>query len=111
MNKLFYLIPLFVIYLTISSCNGCSDQNNNRRPIINPDAKGVVSLPVLETKPVLNVYLENSGSMDGYVNGGAEFSSIIYRYINKIDNSGSVKDSINLHYINSQLLQIGRAHV
>lgn len=110
MRKLIYLIliPLIVLFATISSCNGKSSRDNKRNPntvFVTPVEDSTVQYEKI--KPVLNVYLENSGSMDGYVNGGSDFASIIYRYLNHIDNSGWVNDSINLHYINSDVIPLG----
>lgn len=99
---------MIVLSVTIVSCNGKSGRNNNWNPnslLASPIEDSSVQFE--HTKPVLNVYLENSGSMDGYVNGGSDFASIIYRYLNHIDNSGWVNDSINLHYINSNLVPVG----
>ena len=55
------LILLFVIYITSTGCNRKRITNN----LTETTEDSVTSI----TKPVLNVFLENSGSMDGYVNG------------------------------------------
>ena len=108
MKKSFYKleISLLVLFLAFCSCNEKSDQNNNAKPAIQNEYTTIDSLET-DIKPVLNVYLENSGSMDGYVNGGSDFASIIYRYLNMINNSKSVNNSINLHYINSDCVPLG----
>lgn len=50
----------------------------------------------------INVYLENSASMDGYVTGVTEFETAIYNLLGdfKISN---LCDSLNLHYINNSI--------
>lgn len=49
----------------------------------------------------INVYLENSASMDGYVKGVTEFETAIYNLLGDIKISG-ICDSLNLNYINSK---------
>lgn len=102
MKKAIYLllVTFIFLYVTNCSCNGTSGRNIDNNPSL--------SAPEVVSKPVLNVFLENSGSMDGYVNGNnAEFASTIYRYLSLIDNSGSIKDSIDLNYINSEVIPLG----
>jgi hypothetical protein len=57
-------------------------------------------------KPAINVYIENSGSMDGYVKGATEFENAVYNYLSDIMISG-VSDSLNLFYINSKIIKYG----
>ena len=50
-----------------------------------PPGNHVIAVPNLEvTSPVINVYLENSGSMDGYVNGNTGFKQSIYYYLSEL---------------------------
>lgn len=53
-------------------------------------------------KPVVNVYMENSGSMFGYVDGLTEFEASVYSYLSDIANTST--DSLNLFYINSRII-------
>lgn len=55
-------------------------------------------------KPIVNVFIENSASMDGYVKGVTEFESTIYNYLTNIKIS-QLTDSLNLFYINSKLIR------
>ena len=59
----------------------------------------------------INVYLENSGSMDGYVSGSTEFENIIYDYLTRLTTAkiknGVLADSLNLFYINSNVISRG----
>jgi hypothetical protein len=57
-------------------------------------------------KPVVNVYVENSGSMDGYVKGVTEFEQIVYNYLTDIKITG-IASSLNLFYINSKPILYG----
>ena len=52
-------------------------------------------------KPLLRVYVENSGSMDGFMYDGSELKDAIYVYISRIS---SFYDSTELNYINSQII-------
>ena len=50
----------------------------------------------------INVYLENSASMDGYVKGVTEFETAIYNLLGDFKISG-ICDSLNLSYINKSI--------
>ena len=50
----------------------------------------------------VNVFLENSASMDGYVNGVTEFETAIYNLLGDFK-SGGLCDSLNLNYINKTI--------
>lgn len=50
----------------------------------------------------INVYLENSASMDGYVKGVTEFETAIYNLLGDFKISG-LCDSLNLSYINKTI--------
>lgn len=56
--------------------------------------------------PTVNVYIENSGSMDGYVKGVTEFEQAVYSYLSDIEIS-DFADSLNLFYINSKIIAQG----
>lgn len=63
--------------------------------------------------PIIKVYIENSGSMDGYVKGATDFENAVYSYlsdiqyanIGEITDSTSTKNTLILNYINSKVLQ------
>jgi len=59
---------------------------------------------VPSTKPTINVYIENSGSMDGYVKGITEFEQAVYGYLSDLKIAG-ITDKLNLYYINSKPIQ------
>ncbi|HMP22460.1 MAG TPA: hypothetical protein PKC39_15990 [Ferruginibacter sp.] len=50
----------------------------------------------------INVFLENSASMDGYVKGVTEFEAAIYNLLGDFKISG-ICDSLNLNYINKSI--------
>lgn len=59
-------------------------------------------------KPVVNVYMENSGSMYGYVDQKQKsmFQQSVYNYLVDIQSSG-IPSSFNLNFINSKIIQKG----
>jgi hypothetical protein len=59
--------------------------------------------PLEDLKPFnVNVFLENSASMDGYVAGASEFKNTIYSMLGNLRTSNL--DSLNLFYINSKVI-------
>ncbi len=74
------------------------------------EQKTVESLPA----PTIKVYVENSGSMDGYVKGATDFENAVYSYLSdiqlaklgaRVDSILSSKNILELNYINSKVLQ------
>ena len=59
-------------------------------------------MPTVVTPCVFNVYMENSGSMYGYVEGVTEFEQSVYSYLSDIKNSPLCTE-MNLHYINNEI--------
>jgi hypothetical protein len=49
----------------------------------------------------LNVYLENSGSMDAYVNGNTAFKDAVYSLLGSFKND--FNGALNLYYLNSKI--------
>lgn len=61
--------------------------------------------------PTIKVYVENSGSMDGYVKGVTDFENAVYSYLSDLQladlgqkDSASFKNRLELNYINSKSL-------
>lgn len=92
------IILLFVSFFLFSGCNG---QSGNKKPLAFGAAikKPTATL----SKPIINVYVENSVSMDGYVKGTTEFEQAVYSYLSDIKISG-LAETFNLNYINSEIL-------
>lgn len=66
------------------------------------DASTQYSVYPVSKRPVVNVYLENSGSMNGYVNGGTSiFQQVVKEYLSGINNA-EFASAVNYNYINSQ---------
>lgn len=54
----------------------------------------------------LKLYIENSGSMDGYVDGGPDFKNAIHTYINEIK-IRDLTQNVSLNFINSEIIEKG----
>lgn len=65
----------------------------------------VSSMPVTSTikseNPSLKVFIENSGSMDGYMCAGSQLKDAVYDYVSELNRS---TDTTSLYYINSVIL-------
>lgn len=97
------LILLFILVIGCNSCNG--------RPPANANSSIGVPMennPIETTIPIrnLSVYLENSGSMHGYVKGNTGFEQFLFYYLTQIQNH-ELADSICLNYVNSQVISLG----
>ncbi|GHV64021.1 hypothetical protein FACS1894199_01290 [Bacteroidia bacterium] len=88
---------LGLVMLMLVACGG----NNERRT---PPPENPRQTDSVKVKPTVNVYIENSGSMDGYVKGITEFEQTVYNYVSDIIISHTA-DSVNLFYINSKVLK------
>lgn len=68
--------------------------------------KRTLSSPVDSSVKSINVYLENSGSMDGYVKGNTGFEQSIHAYLSELQ-IGKIVDTLHLHYVNSRIIPLG----
>lgn len=103
------LIPLVLMLMTAVSCV-FSGPSYTPKVVTAPepaqpngyssDEQSSTQVNTFPTKiPVVNVYLETSGSMNGYVNNGqSQFQQVVYDYLSNIKNSGLVSE-LNLNYI------------
>jgi hypothetical protein len=94
-----------LIVATSAFIAGCGDSHRSLRSC-NVDSvpdTATVYITHEDFNPIVNVYIENSGSMDGYVNGQTEFEDIVYNYLVDIK-LAKITDSLNLFYINSDIL-------
>ncbi len=101
MKKTF--IILFAIVLFLPACGNKRKSGNIIASPPSPNSKPILAT---STKPTVNVYVENSGSMDGYVKGITEFEQAVYNYLTDIKIS-DFTDSMNLFYINSDIIPQG----
>lgn len=99
-----YLYSIFpFLLLTTWSCGGRPDVPSNESIKVYKEE----ALPA----PTIKVYIENSGSMDGYVKGVTDFENVVYSYLSDLQladlgqkDSTSHKNRLELNYINSKVL-------
>lgn len=101
MKKTFIIFSSIILFLSACGSNIKKGDTHSSSP--NSDSNQEI---VSQAKPIVNVYIENSGSMDGYVVGVTEFEQAVYNYLTDIKISG-VTDSLNLFYINSRVIPQG----
>lgn len=101
MKKTFTILLVAISFLQACNANRERDKIHTAAFISNSTSSTTNS-----TKPIVNVYIENSGSMDGYVAGVTEFEQAVYNYLTDIKISG-ISDSLNLFYINSKIIPQG----
>lgn len=114
LQKFNLVLTALIIAFAVSSCNG---QNNGRKRRVSTQnnivQKDTIDPKVLTEKeenthkPVVNVYVENSGSMDGFVKGVTDFEAAVYNYLSDIKIS-DLTDSLNLYYINSEVISYAK---
>lgn len=105
---LFLLLTVF-----LSSCTTDEQATNipvtEKNDVVPKSISNEKRLPeksnITRNKITYNVFIENSGSMDGYVNGITDFKNSIYNFLSDINISPNT-DSINLFYINSDVVRI-----
>lgn len=114
MKQTFYSnSKIWLIALTTLILFGCVRQQVGRGEGTSPkssihsvevDDKGLST----SSKPVVNVYMENSGSMYGYVDikQKSMFQQSVFNFLVDVQNSG-IPSSFNLNFINSQILPKG----
>lgn len=88
------LLP-FIVCIALCTFSGCTHDK------IEVSAANEVASPISNMKPVLNVYIENSGSMDGYMCDGSQLKDAVFDYISDL---AGCSEKINLYYINSKVI-------
>lgn len=92
------LITVLVFILFLPACGNNTKKGGTRSSA--PDSDSYQER-VSETKPTVNVLVENSGSMFGYISSGNDFDRSLSSLLTGIKVS-EYSDSISLHYINSK---------
>ena len=110
-------IAFFSLLLILTSCiSGSSPRTANKESTqVNNPTNSTQSTAeesfdnniVISANPVVNVYLETSGSMNGYVDQGkSQFQQVVFDYLSNIQNSGLFSE-INLNYITDKITPKG----
>jgi len=92
------VILFTLVVILVSSCGHANRRDTEKVPQKNDSTSTVL----LVVKPTVNVYIENSGSMDGYVTGRTEFKGAI-RDLLVLLKYHYDEDSINVFFINQQI--------
>jgi len=93
------VLTVFIGLSVLTTCNGSGPKGTGCVPAI---AESII-IPPDTRKPVVNVYIENTESMYGYVNGSTDFKDIIHNYLSDIIIS-DVTEGMNLFYINNIII-------
>lgn len=83
------IVVLFIVILAIVTCTG------NKSIFVQWEP---VAIPKISSKIKLKVYVENSGSMDGYMQQKSEFKDAVKSYVSALD---LLVDTTELYYINT----------
>lgn len=67
------------------------------------------SMPEVPTVKMLNIYVENSASMDGYVVNGGDLSVLVEDYINQLGHCGIRIKNRQYCFINSKIIPISQS--
>ena len=96
------MIGRVVLYVLLLALSACSYERGSRGTIEEDTVdEAVTSANASSPVGAYEVFLENSGSMDGYVQGITTFEDDIYKLLVDI---GYAADTLNLYYINSKPL-------
>lgn len=109
-KKLSILFTVIIVILITTSCT------NNRRPpkdnnTVSADTtNSVVTVPLGKipptlTNPTIKIFIENSGSMNGFINQKSEFESAIQNMVVLLKYHYG-ESNIELNYINSDIINV-----
>lgn len=91
-----------VISLFMLSCADPGNENKGNGGHATPTV-------INKTKPVVKVYIENSGSMDGYIN--TDFRRRLGVYLTRIGSVSEITDSLSLNFINRKIIKFESSQV
>ena len=97
MNKLLLKILVLSMLFSFIEKNASSNSFDSNSPKIKTEN----AAESIKTKTIVNIYVENSGSMFGYIKTGNDFDRSISSLLTSIRVS-DYSDSINLFYINNK---------
>jgi len=96
------MVNHFISLLAICLFFGCNGVGcGNSRPKPKPDESGKAEDVSILTVNAVNVYIENSGSMDGYLSGNTDFKGAVSRLPIMLDNYYEGK--VSVQFINSKI--------
>lgn len=103
LSKILNLSILFSASFLLSSCDYRSDRKAESETATDVKANTDTTNPSPQRSSTYNyaVFLENSGSMDGYVRGTTAFEDDIYKLLVDIS---YLADTVRVNYVNSQII-------
>lgn len=93
-SKLIVIFLISIVIVSVMTMTGCGHDK------IEVNATSVVS-SIPSNNPRVKVFIENSGSMDGYMCDGSQLKDAVYDYISDLNRNTS---STELYYINSKII-------
>jgi hypothetical protein len=93
-----YRIPILAALIAIISVGVLVTSCGKNKIVVSSDP---VQSTISTSAPTLKVYLENSGSMDGYMCAGSQLKDCIYDYVSDLNQS---TDTTYLYFINSNVI-------
>lgn len=98
----FLLAFIFLFFAITNSCkNGGSGSRSSKT---NSNQNDSLTNPIL-TKVNYNVYIENSGSMDGYVSTPSDFKNSVYGLITKLLTK-NIASNISLNFVSDKICEV-----
>lgn len=95
----FVCFILFTFLVLLISCNGTE---SGKRKIKEQKISSNDTNSTIKNKPDYNLYIENSGSMEGYLNGSTKFKNTISDIIAKV-HANQLQDSISLNFVSDKV--------
>lgn len=94
MKQTLNMLLFCIVVILLTAVVGCSHDK------IEVSATPVVSA-IPSQNPCVKVFIENSGSMDGYMCDGSQLKDVVYDYVSDLNR---VSTETELYYINSKLI-------
>lgn len=101
------LVKLCVLNLFMLCLAACQGPSNHSSQEVHQKSQSLGVDTLVTTAPDacdIDVYIENSGSMYGYVNGKTDFKDDIYEYLSDLNSSDLCKN-LNCCYINNEIIR------
>ena len=95
-------VALLVSAWVVTGCSNPREGTDSSMPEIDDVKVAEVSMDE-SSAPVYNIFVENSGSMQGFFNGNTTLKTIIKEFYDRID--GSMNGDITLNYINTKIVK------
>ena len=107
-NRKLSLMVLFGLILIQIGCarqgRGTNEKPDEQGMVVNTEQEVVLGqTEVTEVTPKVNIFIENSASMNGFINDASDFQNAITALVSKLKNVYE-KDNINLGFINASVV-------